>query len=237
MEKGYSIDIENLKGDERLESIETNPKEYTPDLTKLKEEFKKNKILDGDMIEKLFFPIQKTYDIFISHSHTDQKLAKKLATYLTKEGHDVFLDSEIWGSADELLRLIDNTYCTNGDESGSYSYKKRNFSTAHVYSLLNSALAKAIENSRFPIFITGKNSINSSKNLLEGKVKSPWIHQELSTYNLIKRQRLEAVKFFQEAHMGLENSLVIERIADISELDKCFDLNDLLSKINPKIIY
>ncbi|WP_051251842.1 toll/interleukin-1 receptor domain-containing protein [Psychrilyobacter atlanticus] len=230
MEKGYSINIKNLEGDVKLNSKSDNSKKFTPNLSKLIKEFKEKEILDGDMIENLFFPTQEIYDIFISHSHTDKEIAKNFAAYLTNEGYKVFLDSKIWGSADELLKLIDDRYSKNINDD-YYSYEKRNFSTSHIHSLLNSALSKAVENSRVSVFITGENSINNSGNELETKVKSPWIYQELNIYNLIMRQKpgfgLEVKKTAL-----IENCLQIERDADMSNLEICSSLNALLSELD-----
>ena len=61
-----------------------------------------------------YFPtsiVGKSYDIFISHSHNNQKEAEILSAWLTKyKGFTCFVDSFIWGSADELLKEIDNKY-------------------------------------------------------------------------------------------------------------------------------
>src|SRR5690554_4831518 len=54
--------------------------------------------------------------IFISHSHNDTKAAIALAGYLADK-HEIicFVDSCVWGYANDLLRKIDNKYCKHAD--------------------------------------------------------------------------------------------------------------------------
>ena len=106
----------------------------------VKKIFEENKIIDGDKLEKLFFPeSEKEYNFFISYSHNDEDIVKKLASYLEYNEAKVFLDSKIWGSADYLLELIDKTYSISDCDNNLFDYRKRNFSTSHVNSILNSA--------------------------------------------------------------------------------------------------
>ena len=53
-------------------------------------------------------------DVFICHSHNDKNIAENLAGLLYKRvGLRAFVDSMIWGSADSLLRKIDDAFCYN----------------------------------------------------------------------------------------------------------------------------
>lgn len=48
--------------------------------------------------------------MFISYSHKDEEIAMAVSDYLEKEfGLNVFVDSFFWGSADALLKYIDDT--------------------------------------------------------------------------------------------------------------------------------
>ena len=72
----------------------------------------KDGIIKGETLKDTYFPTSKDgkpYDIFISHSHNNQREAEILAAWLTKhKGLSCFVDSFVWGSADELLKEIDN---------------------------------------------------------------------------------------------------------------------------------
>lgn len=101
-------------------------------------------ILDGTKLQENWFP-QVDADIFISHSHKDEKRAIALAGWIQEIfGLKVFIDSCIWEYSENLLRLIDNHYCLNSDKK-SYSYEKRNQSTSHVHMMLSSALTMMID--------------------------------------------------------------------------------------------
>ena len=67
--------------------------------------------LDGTKMQENWFPQIKA-DIFISHSHEDEELALALAGYL-KDSFELtaFIDSCVWGYANDLLKMIDNKYC------------------------------------------------------------------------------------------------------------------------------
>ena len=60
-------------------------------------------ILDADKIQKSIFP-QHDIDVFISHSHADEDEAIRIALSLENIGLTSFVDSCVWGYADELLR-------------------------------------------------------------------------------------------------------------------------------------
>ena len=59
-----------------------------------------NGIADGTRLGKEWFP-EIEADIFISHSHADEKLAKGLAGWLHSTfGLNCFIDSCVWGYSD-----------------------------------------------------------------------------------------------------------------------------------------
>ncbi len=134
--------------------------------------------ISAELIAEHLFPKVKC-DVFISHSSDDQDMAIQLAHELKKKGVEAFVDSVVWGSAYELLRVIDNNYSKIGSNE-NYNYERRNRSTAHVYMILATALQKMIMQSTTLLFLNTDNSI-STKHSVQGEsmTHSPWIHMEL----------------------------------------------------------
>lgn len=154
-------------------------------------------VIDGEYLENHYFPSIKS-DVFISYSHNDERLAQTLTKLLESVGLNVFLDSQVWGSADALLKQIDNLYCQN-EYNDDYNYTKRNYSTSLVHALLSMALFKVIDKSRVAIFINTENSL-PGMDLMEkhttddGTYKndvtySPWIYEELMMISTIIKNR------------------------------------------------
>lgn len=98
-----------------------------------------------------------------------------------KCGLKVFLDSFIWESADKLLKEIDNIYCKR--ENGLYDYHRRNYSTAHIHTMLGISIMEIIKRSKEGILIGSPQSLCIDLNNLcdssHGKTLSPWIYQEI----------------------------------------------------------
>jgi hypothetical protein len=142
--------------------------------------------LDGSAIQSNWFP-QIKFHIFLSHSHSDEKIAITFAGFLKKNlGIDVFIDSCLWGYSNDLLRMIDNKYCLIS-YNGTYSYSKRNFSTSHVHMMLLTALTMMIDNSECIFFLNTPNSLNT-KDVIQQTV-SPWIYSELTISRLIQKKK------------------------------------------------
>lgn len=113
--------------------------------------------LDASAIEEHLFPSVEA-DVFISHSHSDEASAIKLAIKLERIGLKVFVDSCVWGHADDLLLKLDKAFCTN-NKPGSYDYSLRNRTTSNVHMILNSALHGMIDRSELLIFLSTDNSV------------------------------------------------------------------------------
>lgn len=144
-----------------------------------------NGALDGAKMEAEWFP-QMPADIFISHSHDDKELAISLTGWLYDCFRIVaFIDSCIWGYADDLLEIIDNQYCRN-DNNVNFNYTKRNRSTTHVHMMLSTALSKMIDHSECLFFLrTPKSTI---KNIVHTKTYSPWIYSEIATSQIVRKR-------------------------------------------------
>lgn len=150
----------------------------------------KDGIVKGDTLKEQYFPIfqnqGKSYDIFISHSHNNEEEAVILATWIEKNypNQTCFVDSFAWGSADQLLKEIDNKYCWK-KHSKTYDYQKRNFTTSHVHAILSMSLLDIIRSSKICIFIESKESI-SLTNGLRKKTFSPWLYEEIRFMKLLQ---------------------------------------------------
>lgn len=141
----------------------------------------KSGIIDGDNLKGLIFPTEGwNFDVFISHSHNNVVQAKKLAAYLSREKNRTpFLDDFIWGSADNLLREIDEKFCMHSTGK-SFNYNKRNFSTSHVHTMLSMAIFEMIARCKTFIFIESNDSLDFNALKDENRrTLSPWLYQEL----------------------------------------------------------
>lgn len=140
--------------------------------------------IDAELIAEHLFP-KVNCDVFISHSYDDQGMAIQLAYELKKKGVHAFVDSTVWGSAYELLRVIDDKY-SKAPGSENYNYERRNRSTAHVHMILATALQKMIMQSSTLLFLNTDRSV-STKRSVQGNnmTHSPWIHMELMFSQMI----------------------------------------------------
>lgn len=172
-----------------------------------------NGVIDGELLRNVIFPT-KVFEIFISHSHDDLEIAKKFALWLKcKLRYDVFLDSFVWGSSDDLLQEIDELYCKQKD--GLYNYRSRNYSTAHVHTLLSMSIMEIIKRSKVGILIDSHHSINleSLRNSNQAKTLSPWIYQEIMFMRQFATNRSSTRVFSSK---NLNEDLQIAHSVDLS---------------------
>ena len=147
--------------------------------------------LDGNLMQSNWFP-QINADVFISHSHRDEELAIIFAGWIYEAfGLTAFIDSCVWGYANNLLRKIDNQYCRR-EATNSYDYDKRNYSTSHVHMMLSVALSKMIDNTECLFFLNTPNSITPGTVIQQ--TESPWIYSEIAMSRLIRRKHLNRIR-------------------------------------------
>ena len=142
-------------------------------------------------------------------------MTKQFATWLKeKYGYDVFLDSFVWNSADSLLREIDNLYCKQ--RNGLYNYHKRNYSTAHIHTMLSMSIMEIIKRSKVGILIDSHHSINLERlrNSNQAKTLSPWIFQEIMFMRQFANQKSSTRMFSSES---LNEGLQIAHTVDLSD--------------------
>lgn len=179
--------------------------------------------LDGETMQNSWFPQIKA-DVFLSHSHNDKEKAIALAGWLKGTfGLNVFLDSSVWGSADALLKMIDDKYCKFPDNT-SYNYEKRNFSTSHVHMMLSTALTMMIDQTECILFLNTPNSINASEVI--DSTKSPWIYHEIAVSKFVRKQEPNRPKgiikkgLFENAQdLTINYKLDMDHLREITQTD------------------
>lgn len=187
------------------------------------EEIINEDIIDGDMLQKMWFPNEifnnKNF-IFISHSHNDEKTAIKLAGYLYEKFNILsFIDSCVWQHMDNLNKHLNNctkdryNYCY-GCECSEFSYN-----ISHVHIMLASALMKMIDKCECMFFLNTSSSIN-----LNDKTESPWIYYELNIASII--QKISKIEM-----PIMESVLSFKRKIEFTpNLDKMIKINEIFLK-------
>lgn len=163
--------------------------------------------IDGRALQNYVFPTGNVddYNVFISYSHNDENLVKKLVAFLQDYcGLRVFLDYYVWKSADSLQKRIDDRYCKTRDNK-QYIYGRRNFSTSHVHAMLSMAIMDIINKTECCIFLDSNHSIEMGNlsNTSKARTLSPWLYEELSFMRYLPLQQLKVrTKAFSS---GIEN--------------------------------
>ena len=207
--------IESINIDEVRKAIRPNLKALVKGSTSAEN------VIDGNALKNYIFPTGEDgdYDVFISYSHDDTDDAIFLASWLEQKcGLRVFLDYYVWGSADSLLKDIDDHYCKQKD--GRYNYSRRNYSTSHVHAMLSMAIMDIINKTECCIFINSGHSIHlpSLRKTTTAKTLSPWIYEEnkmmlLLPSRLVRRE----VKYFSviekaERSDSLKNLMIAYKV-------------------------
>lgn len=159
-----------------------------------------NKKIDAKSLQENIFPI-KPADIFISHSHKDENIVHNLKSWLKEKLKlTSFLDSDVWGSADAILKQIDNSGFVShyGNDKGgtTYSYEDRNLTTSYVHVMLCNAIMQAFDACKFVFFINTPNSINAKASVEDKETNSPWIFYELGVLKYIRKKEVNLNKSF-----------------------------------------
>lgn len=172
-----------------------------------------NGVLDGQRIMNDWFS-QVKVDVFISHSHRDLKSVHALSGWLYQTfGLTSFIDSDIWGYCDDLIKEMDKAY--SKDANGNLDYSKIRETTAHVHVMLMSALSMMINKTECLFFIDSDQSITARDSVL--KTGSPWIYNELLISSMIRPQEIERPQF------RIEDSLVLFERREFSAAEMRID--------------
>lgn len=177
-------------------------------------------VLSGEEIQNDWFPSIHA-DVFISHSHKDEKIAIGLAGWLkSKFNLNSFIDSGLWGYSNDLLKQIDHDYCLNEDGK-TFDYNKRNYSTSHIHMMLANSLLKMIDKTECIFFLNTPNSIVSPKDSIESSTQSPWIYTELIAMKVVRKKIDRKVKReFVEEIFNAQKELKINYTVDLNDLVK-----------------
>lgn len=229
MHRGFNVQIVALKEDENYQNFhrigknlfDSKSKQVRPILNKF---IQNDKALDGTSIQNAWFPLVEA-DIFLSHSHKSLDLALVLAGWFyEKFGLTTFIDSCIWGHADELIRELDLAHCKTGPSL--FSYELRNHSTAHVHMMLATALNMMIDKTESLFFLNNPNSIKSYGKI--DKTESPWIYAEVAATHFLRDRLPDRLQLLLEETSNfsgddnISKSLKIAHTVDLSNLNKLY---------------
>lgn len=200
----YKIKISENDFEDFQKSISKYEKIIKEDKDTIKEKGDSFEVMDekyGDKIQANWFP-EIEADVFISHSHADEQLAKALGGYISEKTKlKSFIDSEVWGFSNDLLKHIDNNYCIQ--DENLYSYESRNHSTSHVHMMLSVALMQMIIKCRYFIFLDTPNSNENNNTLIKNssinETNSPWIYNELMITKILKLHKPKEEHFAQKS--------------------------------------
>ncbi|MCQ0168308.1 hypothetical protein DN388_15240 [Pseudomonas sp. S12(2018)] len=182
-------------------------------------------VLDANKIQKSVFP-ERDIDVFISHAHADEDEAIRIALSMEDIGLTAFVDSCVWGHADELLQKIDNKFCIS-EGWGNYSYNLRNKTTTNVHLILSAALQQMIKRSELFIFLGTENAIKIDDYMSgDGRLSSPWIFSELMFAKSVERS---ARKTFEESN---ESFIAMDGVRSAPEVEFSFKLPKLTHQVS-----
>lgn len=164
--------------------------------------------IDGSKMQENWFPQIKA-DIFISHSHQDKDLAMALAGWLCKKFRlKSFIDSCVWGYADDLKELLCQTYRKHSYPRDSSLHL---FVSSHVDMMLSVALNQMIDNTECLFFLNTPNSISFDAPVCS-TTSSPWIYSEIAMSRLIRKQVPERLKRLNESQDTFSKKLIRYRL-------------------------
>ena len=214
-----------------IAAFESRNANLTADIEKYLVDGEKN--LNATAIENHLFP-KVHADIFISHAHADQAKAINLAIAFQRLGLTAFVDSCVWGHADDLLFKVDKEFSANRQKENSYSYELRNRTTSNVHMILNSALHDMIDRSELLIFLDTDHSVKVKDLMENGEyLSSPWIFSELMFAKRARRTPRHAEQNAMEnfkAYAGTEHRQ-FEFQYQLPQLSKSVSYSDFLTWI------
>lgn len=149
--------------------------------------------INGTLLSSAWFPQVKA-DVFLSHSHQDLALAQGIAGWLNhKFGLNCFIDSNVWGYADELLDILNGRYSdrhSDGENGYVYNYRKCIAASKHVDVMLNIALQRMIDKTEAVFLLSTDNAVHRYGDATSDSTYSPWIYSEIVCSDIVRKKPL-----------------------------------------------
>ena len=211
MYRGFNVEL-NLKRDSVFNNLKLKGEDLYESYSntvraKLDSFISSGSTMDGTAIQKTWFP-EIECDIFISHSHLNEDTAFALAGWLWENFElKAFIDSSIWGYADDLLWELDKKFCSNGKDS--FNYRQRNHSTSHVHMMLSTAISMMIHKTECLFFLNTPQSIKSYGSI--DKTQSPWLYLEIATSQFVEKTKPMRPVLESKRHLYSEGSENLEK--------------------------
>lgn len=201
--------LEDFSGSDFTDDIRRAKTSYSAEKKEIKKKLS-NFIFNGTVyakeLEDEWFP-QVDCDIFISHSHKDESLALLLAESLQDAfGLTCFIDSCVWGCANELIEEINDKYSDKEKTADGciYNHEKCKTATTHVNVMLSIALQKMIDKAEVVFILNTPYSIKKYENIDKNITYSPWIYTETICTQIIRKRPLSQ---YREDHTHLGKSV------------------------------
>lgn len=209
MYKGFRLKV---SAEDELEINKLGSAAYKPPAIKVSEEdinFALRSASANLIMDKCFKACEA--NIFLSHSHNDKDLARRVASIFRQRGLSVFVDSDGWEYADKLLKTIDDRHCISEGNKDLYDYSKRNKSTSLVHIMLANALMRMIDKTECFLFLqTRRSSIANTDHSIE--TLSPWLFHELNIANNIEIEEPARMKDFSKVALDSAPDVVCESL-------------------------
>lgn len=184
---------------------------------------KSNGSINGIDLQEHWFP-QINADIFISHSHKDEKMVKGLAGWLYENFKlKAFIDSCVWGYSLDLQKEIDREFCAINEDKTLFNYDSVMNSTSHVHMMLSTSLTQMLDKCECVFFLNTPNSLNTEEVI--NNTKSPWIYHEISITQLIRKRNISHYRAIPIKEGTFESSARALDIEYNIELNHLVDLN------------
>lgn len=180
--------------------------------------FDEKGMLDVRSVVQDWFPEIKA-DVFLSHSHHDCELAIQFANWLYDSfGLVSFVDSMVWGYANELLKRIDDNYCLLS--SGNYSYEARNCTTSHVHMMLFVALMEVMKKCECIFFMNTPRSISILESRENKKyTNSAWLYAELKVAQMMLAQYDKSESVVENFSLKVKYEVSLDFLAKLTVAD------------------
>jgi hypothetical protein len=159
-------------------------------------------VLDASSIQTNWFP-HIGADIFLSHARKDENRAKIFAGFMKKHFNlNVCIDSCLWGYFNNLLKQVDDKFCSK--VPGSYYREKCNYSASHIHMMLASSFMMMIDAIECLMYMDTPQALSIQE--VTQTSNSPWIYMEMIMSHTMNRKRKELhesrISFFDKKSRG-----------------------------------